>query len=432
MIRVLFLFFMLLFLAYTSLNQLNNLYLYGDTFVKYGIIFILVFSLIVIARYFILLLLSMLNLFRHVRTNQKHDYYNEKKITIIVPCFNEDKVIQASLESLMKQTYQNYEIIVVDDGSTDDTFKIAKRMEFNNGKCRLIAVTKKNGGKANALNLGIEMAKGELFLAVDADSVLSIDALELMVPYFDDPRVGAVAGSVYVVNQDNLWTKLQALEYIQGLNLVRNGQAYLKLVNIIPGPIGMFRRDAVLAMDGYSDDTYAEDCDLTLRLINENYKIDYEIDAVSYTEAPEELLDLLKQRYRWTRGILQSILKHKMKLVNVFSNFSMSMVLWYMVFEAFLWPFASIFANVFIVYLGISSAHSELLLYWWVMFTVLDVVASIYCVSVTKERMGLVWYSIYYRIFFINVINIAKVLATIEELFGIEMSWGKLERKGKI
>jgi cellulose synthase/poly-beta-1,6-N-acetylglucosamine synthase-like glycosyltransferase len=229
-----------------------------------------------------------------------------------------------------------------------------------------------------------------------------------------------------------MWTKLQALEYIQGLNLVRNGQAFLKLVNIIPGPIGMFRKDAIIAAGGYQDDTYAEDCDLTLRLINENYKIDYEIDAVSYTEAPEELLDLLKQRYRWTRGILQSILKHKMKLVNIFSNFSMSMVLWYMVFEAFLWPFASIFANVFIVYLGVSSSHSELLLYWWVMFTVLDVVASIYCVSVTKERMGLVWYSLYYRIFFINVINIAKVLATIEELFGIEMSWGKLERKGKI
>ncbi len=432
MVRILFLFFILLFLSYTSLTQLNNLYLYGDTFVKYGIIFILVFSLIVIARYFILLLLSMLNLFRHVKSKQKYNYYHQKKVTIIVPCFNEDKVIKASLESLKKQTYQNYEIIVVDDGSSDDTFKIAKRMEFNDGKCRLIAVTKENGGKANALNLGIEMAKGELFLAVDADSVLSRDALELMVPYFDDPRVGAVAGSVYVVNQDNLWTKLQALEYIQGLNLVRNGQAYLKLVNIIPGPIGMFRRDAVSSLGGYSDDTYAEDCDLTLRLINENYKIDYEIDAVSYTEAPEELLDLLKQRYRWTRGILQSILKHKMKLVNIFSNFSMSMVLWYMVFEAFLWPFASIFANVFIVYLGVSSSHSELLLYWWVMFTVLDVVASIYCVSVTKERMGLVWYSLYYRIFFINVINIAKVLATIEELFGIEMSWGKLERKGKI
>ncbi len=432
MIRILFLLFMLLFLSYVSLGQLNSLYLYGDTFVKYGIIFILSFSLIVIARYFILLLLSMLNLFRHVKSKQKYNYYHEKKVTIIVPCFNEDKVIKASLESLKKQTYQNYEIIVVDDGSSDDTFKIAKRMEFNEGKRRLIAVTKENGGKANALNLGIEMAKGELFLAVDADSVLSNDALELMVPYFDDPRVGAVAGSVYVVNQDNLWTKLQALEYIQGLNLVRNGQAYLKLVNIIPGPIGMFRRDAVMKLGGYSDDTYAEDCDLTLRLINENYKIDYEIDAVSYTEAPEELLDLLKQRYRWTRGILQSILKHKMKLVNIFSNFSMSMVLWYMVFEAFLWPFASIFANVFIVYLGVSSAHSELLLYWWVMFTVLDVVASIYCVSVTKERMGLVWYSLYYRIFFINVINIAKVLATIEELFGIEMSWGKLERKGKI
>ena len=103
-----------------------------------------------------------------------------------------------------------------------------------------------------------------------------------------------------------------------------------------------------------------------------------------------------------------------------------------MLFEAVFWPIASIFANVFIIYLGISSGHSDMLVYWWIIFTVLDVAASLYCVSVTKEKMGLVWYSLYYRIFFINVVNIAKVLATVEEFFGVKMSWGKLERKGRI
>ncbi len=253
-----------------------------------------------------------------------------------------------------------------------------------------------------------------------------------MVKYFQDPKIAAVAGSVYVTNGENLWTKLQALEYIQGLNLVRNGQAFFKLVNIIPGPIGMFRKSAVKAIGKYTDDTYAEDCDLTLRLIEAGFKIDYEIDAVSYTEAPESLLDLLKQRYRWTRGILQSILKHKIKLFAMYSNFSLSMVLWYMLFEAIFWPIASIFANIFIIYISIMSGFGEMLLYWWIIFTILDISASIYCVSVTKERMKLVLYSIYYRIFFINIINVAKVLASLEEFFGIEMNWGKLERKGKI
>jgi len=432
MIKLLFLASILLILSFFSLNQLNHLYTYSDTLVKTGVVFILFFSLIVIARYFILLLLSMLNLYRHIKDKAKYQYKHTKMVSVIVPCYNEDVVLKASLESLKNQTYTNMEIIVVDDGSSDNTHLIAKNMEFSKGKKRLVALTKANAGKANALNYGIEKAKGELILSVDADSKLSADAVELMVPYFDDPKVGAVAGSVYVTNKDTLWTKLQALEYIQGLNLVRNGQAFLKLVNIIPGPIGMFRKSAVIEAGGYQDDTYAEDCDLTLHLIDRRYKIDYEIDAVSYTEAPEDLMDLLKQRYRWTRGILQSIMKHKSSLWMWHRNFAMSMVIWYMLFEAIFWPIASIFANIFIIYLGVSSGHSEMLVYWWIIFTVLDVAASLYCVSVTKENMKLVLYALYYRLFFINVINVAKVLASVEELFGIKMNWGKLERKGKI
>ena len=110
-----------------------------------------------------------------------------------------------------------------------------------------------------------------------------------MAEYFDDPQIGAVAGSVYVTNKTTLWAKLQALEYIQGLNMVRNGQAFLKLVNIIPGPIGMFRKDAIEQVGLYEHDTFAEDCDLTLRLIQANYRIDFEPEALSITEAPEDL-----------------------------------------------------------------------------------------------------------------------------------------------
>ncbi len=433
MTKILALFIILLALSILSVYQLNHLPVNQNIYVRLGVIFILIFSLIVVARYFLLLLFSLLNLYKNVKKEPVILADTAKPmVSVLVPCYNEEKVLKASLESLINQTYPKYEIIVIDDGSSDDTFLLAKNMEFDNGNVSLRAFTKQNAGKAHALNFGIEKARGELFLAVDADSKLSEDAIELMADYFQDPKIGAVAGSVYVTNTDNLWTKLQALEYVQGLNLVRNGQALFKLVNIIPGPIGMFRKDAVKSIGKYTDDTYAEDCDLTLRLIEKGYKIDYEIDAISYTEAPESLLDLLKQRYRWTRGILQSILKHKKKLFSFHSNFAMSMVLWYMLFEAIFWPIASIFANIFIIYMSLASGFGEMLIYWWIIFTILDVSASIYCVSVTKERMQLVLYSIYYRIFFINIINIAKVLATFEEFFGIEMNWGKLERKGKI
>jgi cellulose synthase/poly-beta-1,6-N-acetylglucosamine synthase-like glycosyltransferase len=433
MIKIIALFIILLSLSILSVYQLNHLPVNQNIYVRLGVIFILIFSLIVVARYFLLLLFSMINLYKNVKKEVPDIPDSEKPmVSILVPCYNEEKVLKASLESLIQQTYPKYEILVIDDGSSDDTYLLAKNMEFDNGNVSLRAFTKQNAGKAHALNFGIEKAKGKLFLAVDADSKLSEDAVELMASYFIDPNIGAVAGSVYVTNTDNLWTKLQALEYVQGLNLVRNGQALFKLVNIIPGPIGMFRKDAVKSIGKYTDDTYAEDCDLTLRLIEAGYKIDYEIDAISYTEAPESLLDLLKQRYRWTRGILQSILKHKNKLFALGSDFSLSMVLWYMLFEAIFWPIASIFANFFIIYMSLASGFGEMLIYWWIIFTILDVSASIYCVSVTKERMYLVLYSIYYRIFFINIINIAKVLATFEEFFGIEMNWGKLERKGKI
>lgn len=433
MIKLIIIFAFLITLSVFSLQQLQALPTHESILVKIGVIVILLFSLIVIVRYFLLLFFSMLNLYRHVNKEEKKSIPLEDKplISILVPCFNEEKVIRASIESLIEQNYPKFEIIVIDDGSSDDTFLMAKSMEFNHGDTRLKVYTKENGGKANALNFGIARARGEFFLAVDADSKLSPDSIDLMVEYFDDEEIAAVAGSVYVTNTDNIWTRLQALEYIQGLNLVRNGQAYFKLVNIIPGPIGMFRKATVEKIGLYKDDTFAEDCDLTLRLIEAGYKIDYEIDAISYTEAPEGLLDLLKQRYRWTRGILQAILKHKRKLFAL-TPISTTIVLWYMLFEAIFWPIASIFANIFIIWISLASGYGEMLLYWWLIFTILDVSASIYCVSVTKERMKLVLYSIYYRIFFINIINIAKVLASLEELSGIEMTWGKLDRKGKI
>ncbi len=259
MIKLFFLALILLGLLFLSLNQLGQISQYQDSLVQAGALFILLFSLIVIARYFILLLLSMLNLYRHIKNPKDYKAPHSKMVTVIVPCYDEEMVIKASLESLAKQTYRNFEIIVVDDGSSDNTHLIAKNMEFSEKGRSLIALTKENGGKANALNFGIEHSRGELILSVDADSRLSPDAIELMVTYFEDPKVGAVAGSVYVTNQNTIWTKLQALEYIQGLNLVRNGQAFLKLVNIIPGPIGMFRKDAIIAAGGYQDDTYAED-----------------------------------------------------------------------------------------------------------------------------------------------------------------------------
>ncbi|WP_457562918.1 glycosyltransferase family 2 protein [Caminibacter pacificus] len=354
------------------------------------------------------------------------------KVSIIVPAYNEEKIIAKSLESLVNQTYQNLEIIVVDDGSTDRTSEIAKYFKKHSNGKKVKVLKKSNGGKASAINHGIRHSTGELIMVVDADSKLEKNAVKLMERYFIDPNVAAVAGSVYVSNQTNLLTKLQALEYIEGLNMVRNGQALLKLVNIIPGPIGMFRKDALYEVGLYDNDTFAEDCDVTLKLITRGYKIDFESDAVAYTEAPEHLLDLIKQRYRWTRGILQAIKKHKGLLWNIRKNPAASFTMWYMLFESVFWPFMDVWTNMFIIYLSVFSGVSILIFYWWSIFTILDMAGALYCILITNNRLSLVFYAVFYRLYFISIINIAKIFSTIEEWFGIEMTWGKLERKGKL
>ncbi|MBU1659614.1 glycosyltransferase family 2 protein [bacterium] len=421
-----------LVITYFSVNYLQTIYIATtNTFIRFGVILIFVFTLLIIIRYLLLIFFSMI---KTIQRSADENFHVSKKdiVSIIVPCFNEEQVILASLKSIMDQTYPNIEIIVIDDGSTDRTYALAQSLIFDDGHRSLKVLSKKNGGKSRALNYAIQRSRGNLICSVDADSKLDKYAIELLVQHFKDPKVAAIAGSVNVINTDSFITKLQALEYIQGLNMVKNGQAFLKLVNIIPGPLGMFRKNAMKEVGYYAHDTFAEDCDITLALIARGYKVDFEPDAISYTEAPENLLDLIKQRYRWTRGILQAIRKNRKYLWTLKKRASLSLVMWYMLFESVFWPFMQIWGDIFMIYLALSTGTSQLLFFWWIMFTVLDIIGAVYCLLITKEDLKLAWYSTIYRLAFITVINIAKIFATIEEWFNIEMGWGKLERKGRV
>lgn len=419
-------------LSLFSVIELHSLYFTMQSFLgEVGVMLLLIFTLLITLRYLGLMVFSMLNNIRRTarRPNLNRDY---PKVSIVVPAYNEDVVIQKSLISIMDQTYPRIEIIVVDDGSSDATFVKAKQLEYDNGVSSLRVFRKPNGGKAQALNYGMEHSSGELIMVVDADSKLSDDAIERMVPYFDDLRVAAVAGSVYVSNRINTLTRLQALEYIEGLNMARNGQAFFKLVSIIPGPIGVFRKTALAEVGGYDSDTFAEDADLTMKLIAAGYRIDFEPEAFAYTEAPDGLLDLLKQRYRWTRGILQSLAKHRGMMLHVFRRPKISLVLWYMFFESILWPFMDVLGALFFLYVSYSSGASTFIFYWWLLFTLLDLAGALYCVLTTRESLSLVWYAILYRLYFISVINVSKIFATFEEWMNLKMDWGKLNRKGNL
>ena len=393
---------------------------------------LLVFLVLLVARYLSLMWLGYLHhLEARVASPTPTGTYLPP-VTILVPCYNEGAVIARAIESLLELDYPMFEVLVIDDGSTDDTREAVAPLEGRHGDVTVRLVSKGNGGKASALNTGIALARHEYILAMDGDSRLTKDTLRAAMRHFGDPRVGAVAGNVKVTNRRNLWTKLQALEYIEGLNMARRAQGFLRAVNIIPGPIGIFRRDVLLAVGGYDTDTYAEDADLTLKLLTAGWHIVYEDRAVAWTEAPEHLLDLLKQRYRWTRGILQALRKRASFLVVPRHGFGVWLSVNLMFFEGIVWPAVNILGNGLFAILAIRSGAGEMVLFWWLLLTMLDVVAAVYTVAMEEEDLTLVLYAVVYRFVFINIIDVAKLMATVEEFLGVRMSWGKLERAGRL
>ena len=397
---------------------------------RIGVGIVLGFLVLLILRYFILTWLGYLH---HIESRlTTHDVVTDP-VTIIVPAYNEGMVIEAAVRSLLDLDYPAYEILVVDDGSSDDTYARASALEGRYGGVTVRVVSKANAGKASALNTGIALAQHAFVLCMDGDSRLSRGTLRNAMRHFVDDRVGAVAGNVKVVNRDSLWTRLQALEYVEGLNLARRAQGYLRSVNIIPGPIGVFRRRTLVDVGGYDTDTFAEDADLTLKVLTAGWQIVYEDGAIAYTEAPERLLDLIKQRYRWTRGILQALRKRSGWLIAPRSG---GVAVWVsllaMLFEAIIWPMFNVAGNLFFALAALQAGAAEQVAYWWMLLTLLDVAAALHAVVMEREDLALVPYAVLYRFFFIALVDVAKLFATLEEFLNVHMTWGKLERAGRI
>ena len=348
-------------------------------------------------------------------------------ISVIVPAYNEGSVIAAALESLLALNYPTYEVIVVDDGSQDDTLAVASQFE-GQGPVPIRVFSTPNGGKATALNLGISNARHPFLFCMDSDSTVAPDTLLRAVVHMQDPDVGAVAGNVKVVNRNSLLTRLQALEYIEGLNMPRRAQGFIAAVNIVPGPVGLFRREALTDVGGYETDTFAEDADLTLKLVASGWKIVYEDQAIAWTQAPDRWLDLIQQRYRWTRGILQALRKRRRLFLQPFPDFPLWLSALEMGFEAVVWPMMNVFAHLFFAIVALLFGMGELVLYWWILLTLLDLGAALVTVSMEEEQLSLVPLAVIYRFFFILFLDVTKSFAAIEELFRFGMGWEKLGR----
>lgn len=383
------------------------------------------YLLFIILRTAILLLISFKE-FMQKKSNLELTHF--PLVTIIIPCFNEEVVIKDAIKSVEKINYPNLEILVVDDGSTDETYARAREMQ-KTGKVRV--VSKSNGGKASALNYGIEEALGEYILCMDADSHLNREVLRYGIPYFYEfPHLSALAGNVRVGNTSSLITLFQKLEYVVGLNFHKMAQSALSSVTIIPGPIGIFKRSALQSVGGYDVNTFAEDCDLTLKLLAAGHYIKYSSDVVAYTEAPTTLYQLMAQRYRWSRGTIQALVKNSRGfLTSANPTRSISIFLYVMIETMFIPTINFLFFMITIfmaLYHGTDNLYGPFLLG----LMLVDSSIALYAVFTEKEVKSLFFLSIIGRLTYGLFLEIMRFLSMIDELFKIPMRWGEQIRKG--
>ncbi len=242
------------------------------------------------------------------RRREKHLPAYGGSVSVVIAAYNESKVIVRTVQSVLNSQMPLLEVVVVDDGSTDDTAEVVRTAFAGDPRVRVLSKT--NAGKAAALNFGIAEAKGELLFHIDADTILAPEAIGRLAAHFANPDVAAVAGNIQVGNRINLLTNWQDLEYITSQNLDRRAYSLLNCITVVPGAIGMWRHSAVEQVGGYRTDTLAEDMDLTWRLRRAGYRLDNEPEALAYTEAPERFRPFFKQRFRWSYGTLQCLFKH--------------------------------------------------------------------------------------------------------------------------
>lgn len=349
-------------------------------------------------------------------------------ISIIVPCYQEELVIDTAIKSILELNYPNFEVIIVDDGSTDLTFEKARNLIENK---RLRAIFQKNSGKASALNRGISEARGEYVFCMDADSKLSPDVLLQGIKHFsNNSNLAAVAGSVRIGNAENVICAFQKLEYITALNFLKLAQSFLQIVTVVPGPVGLFKKEKIQNIGGYKTETFAEDCDLTLRLLMAGYAVIYEPKMYAITEAPEEFNSLIKQRYRWSRGIVQAIKLNSKWLLSPLSNLRNFFIMWYMLVESIVIPTVNYLFVMVAIFMALKSESHIIIGYYFSQLVLLDLVIITYSLITENFSFRLLLLGFVNRFTYGLALEIQRFFAIFDELFELPMTWGKLERKG--
>lgn len=346
-------------------------------------------------------------------------------ISVVIPVYNEEVVIKKTVKAVLHSQYPITEVIVVDDGSTDQTAFIVEKAFRNNPRVKVIR--KQNGGKASALNLGFRKALGDIIITIDADTVFTNLAISYLVEHFKDPNVAAVSGNCKVGNIRNQLTLWQHIEYVTAFNLERRAYDYLNCITVVPGSNSAWRRNVVEEVGYYDHDTLAEDTDLTLKIVEKGYRIAYDDKALSYEECPETVKDFVKQRYRWSYGILQSSWKHR-KTIYQSNNKSLKyFAIPSLLFSYLLYLTAPLIDIIFIVSL---LADVKSIFLFALFFYLSDAFASIYAFKLENERMKPLVWVIIQRLAYRYLIAYVTWKAILMALKGNNVGWNKFKRSG--
>ncbi len=412
--------------------------------VLWGIFFISTFGLgLSMLRFLIIIALAWRGI--HTQKNRKKIEKYTPSVSVIVPAYNEEKVIIRTIESLEQSDYPDFEIIIIDDGSSDQTYELTRDTYASRENVHVFK--KENAGKGIAINYGINHADGEIIIVIDADTLFEPSTITSLIEGFQHENIWAVSGNVKVGNRHSFLTKLQAIEYITSQNLDRRAYAAMNAITVVPWAVWAWRKDALEQAWGFSHETLAEDSDLTFMFLKNGYSIAFVPWAIAYTEVPETWKALAKQRFRWSYGILQVTWKHK----DILSNEGVSWGLRFFTFPYMIltqtifpicWPMIDIFAifwtifslvnyYIFDSYHYLSTTIFMLEIAW--AFLLLDILIGYIAFSFEPhEEKKLLFYlplqKFLYR-YFMYYIGIKSLVYAIS---GNRTLWNKLERKNTV
>jgi cellulose synthase/poly-beta-1,6-N-acetylglucosamine synthase-like glycosyltransferase/peptidoglycan/xylan/chitin deacetylase (PgdA/CDA1 family) len=397
-----------------------------------------------IARLLVLCGLAAWNRARASKQDEVPAPENHIPVSVIIPAYNEAKVIAATVSRILASDYRDLEVIVVDDGSRDATAEVVRQHFADTPNVTLISQA--NTGKARALNVALARASGEVVVALDADTQFDTDTISRLVRWFADPRIGAVAGNAKVGNRFNMITRWQALEYIVAQNLERRALAAIDTLTVVPGAVGAWRRSALLACGGYPADTLAEDQDLTIGLQRAGYKIHFDSSATAWTEAPSSFRTLAKQRFRWAYGTLQCLWKYRDMTFNprfgALGMIALPQVWMFQIILTALAPIADLMLvwqliTQWVAYVQHGSEFSNENLVtvgiYYVIFMVVDLAAAVFGFLMEKrENWSLLWWLMLQRFGYRQLMYYVVMRSISTALRGVVVGWGKLERTGTV